>query len=1119
MQKKFLSILLTAAITLSLFAAVPFGTAAETAGSTANATLETQAEKDYYGNNTNFNGQIVELTDGHGSVLSLPVIGGPHTPQNRQFRIAQYDVANTFTAVKFKPGIQYTISFDYNINVDTDWGVIYFKLIYVHSGNNADSMFWANSTGAEDWTRIDAGQVPKNSNGWTQWTYSFTVSQETELMFAPVAGDGWKNNQQLYIDNITVNSNELKGTAVTDFESEAQRAYHSNTSTEKSTVTVGQPTGETNYAAKFGTILNPRCNNAWNSTLRITMDSNGTVVPVSVEAGVKYNISFKVKAETLSYKITDFYLCYVTSSSNGYVLGGNTAPQDYAKKTTFATSYTIDAMKADWITFSFDFTVPEDIGDKNQLALFPIAADEGESWQNQNQILWIDDVAITKYATVNAHNESFGDFSISTVYGEALDDTNLPLPSVKAVAWYKDEARTKPFTGAVNSNTLELWVDLQSVTGDFDNYVMAGDYWGKGRFTVQPFKGTNNSAALTNAVGFSSNQQPEWPHVIAIQNADGTNLKTIPNHTYKLEFDINYEDPSKLMDHSQVAIVKNGPSYGSNGSGMQFYGCYVNVTAEDGTTSQAWTNYFEKDKYTYNGATEGYYLHKSYTISSGSSSNYIILALWQVNTPVYIDNVRLVDLTAQTPVKDNNGNTIASGYIGETVSLPDATDADFVYYADGNGNPVTSTVVLADKTLTRVDSVIAVNSSEFDAANYTLSLKARFGGMGYETDDLGHVTVKTVTVGGKKYLVEDMGLLVAPAANGEPTLGDLKGGTKISGTSLKYSTIGENELNVTAKISVNGKYDRNYSVVGYIKCVGGKVIYGKMRNSIAKNYNAAAGFDAVANSAHTKTFGSKTYKLASNSEFNSGDADVFNKWDIWGQTSTYDNSSVTAYSTKSAISTSGGNLDLTVKQINSTSQEIPRVHSKYKFTTGYLEVRAKFSENELLGGCIWLNSAGIKSQECVYPVTTTDTHVFPEIDIAEFGNPHQSFTTLHSWGTNSNGNFNNRDQVRLTPLEGTTVAGDSTVLQIDLTQYHTFGLERTADYIKIYIDGTLYYQYTLTEALANKDNWPNASRTENEIKALFENPTYLILSTGTGGKALANGTEAVSNIDYVRFYK
>ena len=131
----------------------------------------------------------------------------------------------------------------------------------------------------------------------------------------------------------------------------------------------------------------------------------------------------------------------------------------------------------------------------------------------------------------------------------------------------------------------------------------------------------------------------------------------------------------------------------------------------------------------------------------------------------------------------------------------------------------------------------------------------------------------------------------------------------------------------------------------------------------------------------------------------------------------------------------------------------------------------------------------------------------------EFDNNTKFYSTLHSWGSDGS----QRHQIRLNPLSDPKAVDKS----LSLNEWHTYGFERTADAMKTYVDGELVYEYTLEQALKdcreNKKEGDYLYRTVNEVKALFENPTYLILSLSAD--TLKTGESAESLIDYVRFYK
>lgn len=1127
-MRKILSIILTAAMTLSLFAAIPLGASAVASGSAI--TFDTQAEYGYYSNELgkNSSGAPQETGTEQGKAFKFETIPGGTDASvwASALRIAQKNTDGTVSSFKVTPGKTYNISFKYKndayidqVDPDADysWAEVYVKLLYVNSDNNMGNFLNAAKKGPDGWKpRADPGNISRNAtNGWVQYSQSFTVSWD-----APEGSEvalvlnlaQTRQNVSFWVDDVLIEEKgRLKGTSVVNFEDEEQRTYYGDANKSMSSITVGTPTGETNYAAKYGTIISENNNgSSWNDTLRIsTKYPDGTRGPIIFEEGANYNISFKVKAETLNYQISKFYLCYVSRWQGGTFLGGDpcTAPQDYPNKDAFENFYSIADMKNGWVSLSYNFTVPTDIAANiDQLALFPVfSADAGEgAWKVENQAVWIDDVSITRKTSVKVHNDSLGDFTFSPAYGTNINDVKLPFPNVKVVNWYTDAERTQIFNGTVTYDTPELWVDIENIVGDFENgYDAAKDAWNGNTFYTEQYAGTTNSTALTNKGQAQEGiDNSAYPPIIKLINSDGSDFRTVKDHIYKLSFDMKPVDRSNLSDTGIVAVMKDTHADDASNN----LPCYTltNQNTPDKDAKASISFLF--------GEAGGNYRNVSFTFNG--TGNNVYITPWCAGTAVYFDNINIIDLTAQLKVTDSEGNVLASGLDGETVTIPDAADPDFVYYQDENGTPVgTTTVVRQDKVLTKVNSQIAVTESVFDKDKSTISFKTRFGGIGYTKANDG-VTVNTITVGNTRYFVEDMGLLVAPTANvnGELTLDNLGYATKISGTSLKYSENVTDELTITAQITTS-KYDRDYTVVGYVKCAGGKVIYSKTRSSIAKSYNAAAGIESVEDAAHTKSISGATYTLVSNSEFSSAES-LSNGWNPWGLTEKSDTGSK-YYSNDRATYVDNGNLVLDLKKTSDNTYDRPELLSKYHFTTGYLEVKAKFANIDDLSGGIWLNSVAIADNELKYKPNKKDTHVRPEIDIVEFTDINHFFFTLHNWGTSADGMFGNKEQFRLSDK-----TNNSTTSSLNLRKEHIFGLERTADVIRMYVDGTMHYELKYADAikLLNDETWPLYDRTENEIKALFENPTYLILGTGDA-QSLAVDASAKSTIDYVRFYK
>lgn len=1133
-MRKFLSIILTAAMTLSLFAAIPLGASAEASGSAI--TFDTPAETVYYdGSGKNSSGAPKETGTDQGKAYKFETIPGQWDQGDwfwpSALRLAQKNTDGTVSSFKVTPGKIYNISFKYK-NEDyidqgdaNSWAKIFVKLLYVNSGNGMGS-FLHNMVPDNWWQRDDLDEFERDAtNGWVQYSKTFTASWnapvDSEVALVLCLGNT-RQNVGFWVDDVLIQEvGRLKGTWVDDFETEEQRTYYGDKNTSKSSVTVGKPTGETNYAAKYSTLITENNNgSAWNDNLRISMPyPDVTRGPVIVEAGEKYNISFKVKAETLYYSISKFYLCYASRDQGEYPLGGNTAPMDYPHKETIINYYTIEEMKADWVSFSYDFTVPADIGGYDQLALFPVVYDETQTakdWKFDNQAVWIDDVSITRKTSVTVHNDSLGDFTFSPAHGININEAKLPFPNVKVVNWYTDAERTQIFNGTVTYDTPELWVDIENIVGDFENgYDAAKDGWNGNTFYTEQYAGTINSTALTNKGQAQKDiDNSSYSPIIKLINSDGSDFHTVKGHIYKLSFDMKPVDRSNLSPTGVVAVMNKDHSDGKT------LPCYSLMNQETFEEISAQTNISAAFS-----NADDYYRTFEFTFDGANCNVYI--TPWCAGTAVYFDNINIIDLTAQLNVIDSEGNVLASGLDGETVTIHDpvAADPDFVYYAE-NGAPVSTTVVRKDKALTKVNSQIAVTGSTFDRNNSTVSFTTRFGGIGYTTGANNVVTVKTITVEKTRYLVEDIGLLVAPTnkVTGELTLDNLGNAIQISGTNLKYSAKGTDELQVTAQITTS-KYDREYTVVGYVKCAGGKVIYSKTRNSIAKSYNAAAGIESVDNGAHIRTFGSANYKLVSNSEFNSAES-LSNGWHPWGQVSKKDLEDAKGnilqkdyyhyYSVESATYVKDDNLVLDLKRTGETTYDLPELLSTYDFTSGYLEVRAKLANPEDYSCSIWLNSVAVPAKDLTHGPNETDIYVWPEIDIMESFKPGSFSFTLHNWGTHPEKGFGQKEQMR---LNDKITNANETVL--DLAQkYRIYGFERTPEVMRMYVDGELHYELTLQEAFNYRANgdYRFADKTDGEIKALFENPTYLILGAG-GARYLGLNESAISNIDYVRFYQ
>lgn len=953
---------------------------------------------------------------------------------------------------------------------------------------------------------------------WRTVRFNFTVPENigtnTQMYLLPVVSSGWIiTDQAVWIDDIQLAEISCSATS-TDFEN-TDSFYNSGANANYTLTNYGgvalADTGDETHGKAIKITKLSATSYEWPQSFTVPASDGVNVFHAECEA--TYRFTFDIKAVTLTSAFS-LYAMPCTNAGNLTRLGTVDSSSDYSGAKYKI--YDVQSGSADWkrVTVDVKSTAKAKKGSQYPtLVIIPFADSEV-----LDQEVYIDNLEITRLTEITTHN---GAEDGKAVY--ALPEAQLSslgaglLAGADVKQWYYDEALTQPASGKVGIYDRELWATFESVDGDFENgNVPAGNIWSdNSKWQILPFVGTDNSTAITNKSAAESNTNATWPQAIRLLNSDGSVFKTTEGHEYSLEFDIKVENPSEISDWASLGIAKAMPPYESFTS--KLYGYF------DENDEYQYLN--DNIKYAYqdgngNILTEGHYIHKSYTITAEDGNTPVIIVPMGITTPVYIDNIRLTDLTMQKTVKDSDGNVLAKGYIGEKAVLPEAdsesTD-NFVWWAaaDDLNTPISELEIKKDTVLTAVTSQLAVTSSTADGAASMLSLTAVYTGLEYTEAD-GRITLGSVELNGKRRVISEIGILAAPdtALNGKAlTLENYAetGALRASNSEMKYSDSGDGKIFATAVISTKYR-NSDFTVVAYIKTADGKVLYSKTKQGIARNIASAAGLEAV----DEEIYSVNGYSLVSNTEFNTGDTatDVFEKWHIWGQSSTSD-SGVTSYSNKGALSADGEKLVMTVSKTDDNTAQIPYILSDYRFTTGYLEVKAKFSSNATAGGCIWLNSAAVKSESCKYPVTDADRYVFPEIDIAEFSTPKSSAATLHSWGTSNSGAFGQKNQIRLNPISDSEAGS----VAIDLSEWHTYGLERTADYIRIFIDGEKIYEYTLSQALANKEagKWAESDRTENEIKALFENETYLILSAGDS--ALKTGDTSVSYVDYVRFYK
>lgn len=169
-----------------------------------------------------------------------------------------------------------------------------------------------------------------------------------------------------------------------------------------------------------------------------------------------------------------------------------------------------------------------------------------------------------------------------------------------------------------------------------------------------------------------------------------------------------------------------------------------------------------------------------------------------------------------------------------------------------------------------------------------------------------------------------------------------------------------------------------------------------------------------------------------------------------------------------------------------------RLNSKFAFTYGRVEVRAKLPEGHGTWPAIWMLGKNITEPGGYWAATygTTGWPACGEIDIMEH------------WGTNQN----YIQSALHTPSSFGSTVNLGGILATDVANtFHTYALEWTAGEMQFSMDGNVYYTYAPSPQ--DPSNWP------------FDADQYLLLNIAIEASIDPAFTESPMVIDYVRVYQ
>ncbi len=170
-----------------------------------------------------------------------------------------------------------------------------------------------------------------------------------------------------------------------------------------------------------------------------------------------------------------------------------------------------------------------------------------------------------------------------------------------------------------------------------------------------------------------------------------------------------------------------------------------------------------------------------------------------------------------------------------------------------------------------------------------------------------------------------------------------------------------------------------------------------------------------------------------------------------------------------------------------------RLNSKYAFTYGRIEVRAKLPYGVGTWPAIWMLGKTINEKGAYWETQGFGSTSWPEcgeIDIMEHWGHRQNFIQSALHNTSSHGNTKN--------LGGRTLEDVSNT-------FHVYAAEWTKDKITFSIDGIEHYTYK--PEIKNEDTWP------------YDTDQYLLLNVAIQPKIATTFTESAMLVDYVRVYQ
>lgn len=196
---------------------------------------------------------------------------------------------------------------------------------------------------------------------------------------------------------------------------------------------------------------------------------------------------------------------------------------------------------------------------------------------------------------------------------------------------------------------------------------------------------------------------------------------------------------------------------------------------------------------------------------------------------------------------------------------------------------------------------------------------------------------------------------------------------------------------------------------------------------------------------------------------------------------------------------SGGVLNLVAKKEEFTDQgqtkqyTSARLNSKFAFTYGKVEIKAKMPSGIGTWPALWMLGKNINENGAYWDIQGFDTTPWPacgEIDIMEHWGDNQDFVQSALHTPSSSGDTSNK--------------GGQTIPTVS-AQFHIYTLEWSAEKMVFSVDGIEHYTYNPEVKDAN--TWP------------FDDEQYLLFNVAILPNITPSITESSMEVDYIRVYQ